>query len=212
MSTTPTHERRLTDPVDLTRPAGSRLNPGGTHLNPDAVGWSSTPLHRANLRGNWGRNKRWDYWAVLAGDLVVSATYADIDYLGLADVWWADLVTGEHGGVNVVSPLGRGLEMPEHPGTTPLRLRHKDLDLTIDDYSTNEKITYLPHKLSEEGSGAFGGEQPGDLCYYAPWGNLAFFHAGYRWSRGLIRLGRIEGGFEPLLVRGKFPLNVKRLS
>lgn len=86
------------------------------------------------------------------------------------------------------------------------------LDLTIDDYSTNEKITYLPRKLSEEGSGAFGGEQPGDLCYYAPWGNLAFFHAGYRWSPGLIRLGRLEGSFEPLLVRGRFPLRIERLS
>lgn len=82
------------------------------------------------------------------------------------------------------------------------------LSLTIDDYANNEKIAYLPRKLTEAGSGAFGSERPGDLCYYAPWGNLAFFHAGYRWSRGLIRLGRIDGGFEPLLVRGKFPLSI----
>lgn len=86
------------------------------------------------------------------------------------------------------------------------------LDLTIDDYATNEKIAYLPRKLTEKGSGAFGDEQPSDLCYYAPWGNLAFFHAGYRWSPGLIRLGRIDGSFEPLLVRGKFPLRIERLS
>jgi hypothetical protein len=85
------------------------------------------------------------------------------------------------------------------------------LDLTITDYSTNEKIAYLPRKLTEEGSGPFGGEAPGDLCYYAPWGNLAFFHAGYRYSRGLIRLGRLEGGVEPLLVRGGFPLRVELL-
>ena len=86
------------------------------------------------------------------------------------------------------------------------------LDLIIDDYATNEKIAYLPRKLTEEGSAAFGNERPGDLCYYAPWGNLAFFHAGYRWSRGLIRLGRLEDGLEPLLVRGKFSLRMKRLS
>ena len=30
------------------------------------------------------------------------------------------------------------------------------LDLTITDYSTNEKIAYLPRKLTEEGSGPFG--------------------------------------------------------
>ncbi len=46
------------------------------------------------------------------------------------------------------------------------------------------------------------------LCYYAPWGNLSFFYAGYRWSRGLIRLGRIDGSFAPLMTRGEFPLQI----
>jgi hypothetical protein len=85
------------------------------------------------------------------------------------------------------------------------------LDLTIDDYSTNEKIAYLPRKLTEEGSGPFDNERPGDLGYYAPWGNLAFFYAGYRYSSGLIRLGRIDGDFAPLLMRGKFALRIERL-
>ncbi|WP_169055239.1 cyclophilin-like fold protein [Azospirillum sp. TSH100] len=85
-------------------------------------------------------------------------------------------------------------------------------DLTIDDYSSNEKIAYLPRKLTEAGSGPFGNEAVGDLCYYAPWGNLAFFYAGYRYSRGLIRLGRLEGGTQPLLTRGKFPLRAERLG
>lgn len=86
------------------------------------------------------------------------------------------------------------------------------LDLTIDDYSTNEKIAYLPRKLTEEGSSRFGDEAVGDLCYYAPWGNLAMFHGSYRWSRGLIRLGRLDQGPAPLLVRGEHPLRVETLS
>jgi hypothetical protein len=86
------------------------------------------------------------------------------------------------------------------------------LDLDIEDYSTNEKIAYLPQKLTVEGSGPFANERPGDLCYYAPWGNLAFFHASYRYSSGLIRLGRLDGGPTPLLVKGKFPLRVETLS
>jgi hypothetical protein len=85
------------------------------------------------------------------------------------------------------------------------------LDLTIDNYGNNEKIAYLPRKLTEEGSGPFGNEAPGDLCYFAPWGNLALFYAGYRWSEGLIRLGRFEGSFEPLLMRGKSPLRIERI-
>lgn len=86
------------------------------------------------------------------------------------------------------------------------------LDLKIDDYSTNEKIAYLPRKLTTAGSGPFGDEAPGDLCYYSPWGNLAFFYAGYRYSGGLIRLGRLDGGVEPLLTRGVFPLRAERAS
>lgn len=82
-------------------------------------------------------------------------------------------------------------------------------DLTIDNYADNEKISYLPRKLTEDGSGPFENERPGDLCYYAPWGNLAMFYGPYRWSQGLIRLGRFDGSFDPLLVRGKFPLQIE---
>ena len=84
------------------------------------------------------------------------------------------------------------------------------LDLAIEDFGNNEKIVRLPRKLTEDGSGPFGNEQPGDLCYFKPWGNLALFHDNYRWD-GLIRLGRFEGGFEPLLVRGKFPVRIERI-
>jgi hypothetical protein len=86
------------------------------------------------------------------------------------------------------------------------------LDVTIDDYSNNEKIAYLPRKLNEDGSGPFGNEAPGDLAYYAPWGNLAFFYGSYRYSGGLIRLGRIDGDITPLLTRGKFALRIEPLS
>lgn len=86
------------------------------------------------------------------------------------------------------------------------------LDLKIDDYANNEKIAYLPRKLTTEGSGAFANEAPGDLCYYAPWGNLVFFYAAYRYSSGLIRLGRLDGGTQPLLVRGAFPLRAELAS
>jgi hypothetical protein len=84
------------------------------------------------------------------------------------------------------------------------------LDRTIEDFGSNEKIVHLPRKLTEEGSGPFGNERSGDLCYFKPWGNLALFYAGYRWD-GLIRLGRFEGGFEPLRVRGKFPVRIERI-
>lgn len=84
------------------------------------------------------------------------------------------------------------------------------LDLTIEDYSNDEKIAYLPRKLIEEGSGPFGNERPYDLCYFVPWGNLAMFYADYR-HPGLIRLGRFDEGYEALHVPGEFPLRIERI-
>ncbi|ESX59988.1 MFS transporter [Mesorhizobium sp. LSHC422A00] len=84
------------------------------------------------------------------------------------------------------------------------------LDVETEDYAHNEKIAYLPRKLTEEGSGPFADEQPYDLCYFMPWGNLAMFYADYR-HPGLIRLGRFDEGEQALHIRGKFPLRVERI-
>lgn len=85
------------------------------------------------------------------------------------------------------------------------------LDLTIRNYAHNEKIAYLPRKLTEDGSGPFGNEQPYDLCYFVPWGNLAMFYDEYQ-HPGLIRLGRFDQGYEALHVPGEFPLRIERIQ
>jgi hypothetical protein len=134
-----THERELTAEVDLCTPDGDRLNPA-------ALGWSRRPLHRANLEGRFGSNKRWDYWAILAGDLVVSAVYADVDHLGLADVWWALLPTGTSGGNGVVALGNEGFDLPDRPGTAPL---HIDRDGFRLDISDNAEGTHLSASWTE---------------------------------------------------------------
>lgn len=122
----PTHEPELTAAVDL-------CTADGTRLAPAARGWSRTPLHTANLRGQRLRTKRWDYWAVLADDLVLAITYGDVGYLGTATMWWADLRTGVEGGRDVPVPGGRGLHLPDRPGTEPLRFRSRRLALDLVD-------------------------------------------------------------------------------
>jgi len=136
-----THEREITSMVDLCTVDGRRLNPA-------ARGWSRHPFHRANLRGGWGRTKRWDYWAILAGDLVVSFLYADIDYLGLAEVWWVDLATGRTGGGGVTRPLGIGMTLPDSPGSVPLRIDRPGFSLEIRDDS--DLFTHVAASWTEQ--------------------------------------------------------------
>ena len=121
-----THEPELKVPVDLCTPDGSQLNPA-------ARGWSRTPLHRCNLLGEQGRNKRWDYWAVLAGDLIISSVYSNTDYIGIADVFWRDLSSGASGGAFTAARHGDGFVLPERPGTAPLVYEDERLHLAFTD-------------------------------------------------------------------------------
>jgi hypothetical protein len=127
-----TSEREITRPVDLCGADG--------RLAGAARGWSRVPLHRCNLRGRFGRTKRWDYWGILAGDLAVSSTFSNVDYLGIVDVWWGDLATGRTGGAAATVPFPRGrIALPERPGTAPLRYRGRTITVeTVDDDAGTE--------------------------------------------------------------------------
>ena len=52
------------------------------------------------------------------------------------------------------------------------------LPLTVElaDYSSTEKITYLPRKLLTRNSSSGIVPEIGDITYYAPWGNIAIFY------------------------------------
>jgi hypothetical protein len=45
--------------------------------------------------------------------------------------------------------------------------------------------------------------------YYAPWGNLAIFYRDFGYSKGLIRLGRIDSGMEALNVQGSVKVSIE---
>lgn len=86
------------------------------------------------------------------------------------------------------------------------------LSLTLDDYAATEKIAYLPRKLSTAGAPAGFTPAPGDITYYAPWGNLALFHKGAPHASGLVSLGRIESGMELLKAPGKVAVVIERVE
>ena len=76
----------------------------------------------------------------MAGDLVVSAVYSNIDHFGLADVYWVDLVTGVSGGKGILTPAD-ALVLPERPGTAPLLVDRDGLDLRMVDDESGTRLT-----------------------------------------------------------------------
>ncbi|GGM79997.1 DUF2804 domain-containing protein [Dactylosporangium sucinum] len=94
-------EREITEPVDLCLPSG--------RLNPEAVGWTRSALHRTNLRG-WGRNKRFEYWAITTPTAVVSLNISHHDYRANVAVTYEDRLT--HQGIR----QGGNRWLPGHAG------------------------------------------------------------------------------------------------
>jgi hypothetical protein len=83
------------------------------------------------------------------------------------------------------------------------------MTLTLDDYASTEKISYLSRKLSTTDAPAGIDPAPGDITYYAPWGNLAIFYRDFGYSDGLVKLGHIEGSIEALNVRGSLQVTIE---
>ena len=70
------------------------------------------------------------------------------------------------------------------------------LELTFEDFNSVEKISYLEQSLTTEGEPDGCDPDTGDLCLYAPWGNLSIFYQDFRYSEGLVMLGHIDSGMD----------------
>jgi hypothetical protein len=88
------------------------------------------------------------------------------------------------------------------------------LTLAFKDFAAMEKLTYLPRRLTTDGS---TGNPPanGDLIYYAPWGNLGFFYDAERRDTAhddrVIPIGTVESGYEFLSRLEAGPVRVERI-
>ena len=113
-------EREITNPVDLCLPTGQ--------LNPEAVGWTRRPLHRAALPGR-GRNKRWEYWCVHTPEVVLALTVSDLDYAGLHAVWFLDPDGREYSATRL-KPLS-AMTLPERAYDAPIEVRAGDVGIRL---------------------------------------------------------------------------------
>ena len=129
-------EREITEPVALTLATG--------RLNREAVGWTRRPLHTTDGVGRgrvgFGRNKRWEYWAVTTPTHVASVVVSDISYAAVPSVCVLDRRSGEQVSVDGIAPLARGTTLPGTLDAGASRARTKDLDIRLDPTSEGTRI------------------------------------------------------------------------
>lgn len=72
------------------------------------------------------------------------------------------------------------------------------VNLEFEDYNNTEKISYLSEELQVEVNRTAYQPQPGDLCYYVPWGNLCLFYGNANASSDLVPIAHLTSGVEQI--------------
>lgn len=67
------------------------------------------------------------------------------------------------------------------------------LSITVEDFSTNEKIFYPTEELDITDT-PVAGVEIGTLAYYAPWGDVVMFYDTYQSNSSLYELGHVVSG------------------
>ena len=87
------------------------------------------------------------------------------------------------------------------------------LELSFEDYNGTEKIAYLPSSLTTQGEPDSFDPSPGDLCYYAPWGNICIFYRDFRNSSSLVSLGQLDSDIQWLAGQsGDFKMTMEKAA
>lgn len=154
--------REITEAVDLCLPSG--------RLNRDAVGFTRSPLHRANLRG-WGRNKRWDYWGIVSPRFVLGMTIASLDYAHISQIYLYDRETGREIEVDSATPGPGSVLLPDtRPPLVVMEDNHKTR-LRFLDESGRTALKASAKRVEVKLSVAPGGDSLGVVV---PWSDRRF--------------------------------------
>ena len=85
------------------------------------------------------------------------------------------------------------------------------LTLMLRDFSEAEKVSSaLSRPLSTAGAPANAAGAVGDIAYYAPWRNIAFYRGPGPNAAGVIRIARITAGIEALEQPGQVQVTITR--
>lgn len=124
-------EREITQPVNLSLADGM--------LNPDSIGWARKPIITSNVRGQFLRKKKWNYWCVFGKEALFSATISNLDYATVCFVYFLEYETKRFIEKTILIPLDRKTNMPENVQET-VEVSHKLMHLS---FISSEKETLL---------------------------------------------------------------------
>lgn len=162
-------------------------------LNPASVGWSRTPVVHANLSGRAGRKKRWHHFAFVDGRSMVAVTVADLDYLGLAAVWFLDLASGETVHRFAATPGALGVRLPEDLGDVRVALPGVRVDVRERDEAT--ELTAAARGLAVEARFA---RVPETMNVVVPWDAGRFQYTSKQTGRAVTGSVTVRGRTRPL--------------
>jgi hypothetical protein len=74
------------------------------------------------------------------------------------------------------------------------------LTVSLSDFHATERIAQLPRRLTTYGEPTSTRAVPGDIAFYAPWGNLALFYKDQSPAAGLVLLGHLDEPATDLLA------------
>ena len=117
----------------------------------------------------------------------------------------------QQSGTPAAAAPGEASHQPVTAMKIRIRLEDKVITATLADNPTSRDfVSLLPLTLTST-EGAPPGSDPaiGDIAYYAPWGNLALFYKDFRYSSGLIKLGKIDSGAEVINVADRLRVKIE---
>ncbi|MEV4473947.1 DUF2804 domain-containing protein [Nonomuraea sp. NPDC049504] len=176
-------EREITARVDLCRPDG--------RLNPDAVGWSRTPLHRANIRG-WGRTMRWDYWCVTSPEMVFAFSASSLDYLAGESAFFLDRRTGRQVGARGLLVPAHGVSFSQRSGEGSVRIGAGAVRINVDETAAGTRLRLRSASLEAD---LLVHRVPGreSLSLVVPWSSRRFQYTVKDVGRPAEGTVRVEG-------------------
>lgn len=195
----PVPERELTAPVLLTLPDG--------RLNPEAVGWTRTPLVITDGVGRgpraWGRTKRWENWTVTTSTHVVTLSISDLDYAAVHGIWLLDRRTGVEIAHDAVGLLGGSATLPGTLGRGAVRARTLAVRIDIDEVEHGTRLRAVGERVRVD---LFAHRPEGHerLGVVVPWSRRRFVYAVKDVARPAEGTVFVDGHPEPFATGGSW--------